>query len=235
MRTARFVSLISIVALAAFCTWQHEGFIYSREALGRGELWRLFTGHFVHFTSQHLAANIAGLALLAFLMPAVRKWDVFWIGLIVPVGLAVILYAIRPELAFYGGLSGWISGLFIFVALQNGGSSDGQGAAFRAGMAIFIGKVAFEAWTGRSLFSGFEGGVVVESAAHVIGAGLGLIGYLIRPTAESGNLLGHAVHPTPQTDFVFEEKRRLPKEPPDIFWSCVAQAPDQFAKGNKKE
>lgn len=91
--------------------------IYERDAILDGEYWRVLSGHFVHFTGLHLSFNIIvfgvtgwiieergypGYSLLIFLMA-------FTIG--------ISLMILKPDMQFYGGLSGIAHGSLVYLAL----------------------------------------------------------------------------------------------------------------------
>ena len=72
-----------------------EALAYERTALGSGELWRLVSGHFVHLGWSHMALNLAGLALVAWLVGHVFTWRQWlYVGL---VSVVAIDAAHRPE------------------------------------------------------------------------------------------------------------------------------------------
>ena len=80
--------------------------------------WRLLTGHWAHFTWQHFAYNVGGLALLciAFAPEQHPRYDAFfWI--IGGLSLSVFLYVCAPTIHIYRGLSGLVYGYAIYVAL----------------------------------------------------------------------------------------------------------------------
>lgn len=74
--------------------------------LAAAEPWRLWTAAFVHWSDQHLAADLAGCAVVAAFGFAARcgaaatwAWALAW-----PATQALLL--VEPALAHYGGLSG---------------------------------------------------------------------------------------------------------------------------------
>jgi len=75
MKSSRPVLLLAV--LPAILLWlvptTHSALLYDRTAILRGEWWRLWTGHWVHFSFSHLAWNLAvllgaGLLVTLFLM-----------------------------------------------------------------------------------------------------------------------------------------------------------------------
>jgi membrane associated rhomboid family serine protease len=87
----------------------------------------------------------------------------------------------------YGGLSGCLSGLFVYVALIRSREKSWLRYLYVGGLAMFTLKLGVEFSAGASVFVAVGDGVVVESAAHVIGAVTGIFGVLIRSPLEVEN------------------------------------------------
>ena len=172
---------MAMTAAVLYCTANPGPFICTREGLEFGEFWRLFTGHFVHFTRSHLVTNLAATGILLMLMRRVTGWQIFWLGVATPILLGAMLYLIRPELAAYGGLSGWASALFITVAAEQMQNRTWFGYLMRLSVVVFAAKLILEFSLGRSLVSDLGHGVLVEPAAHAIGAGMALLGLFLDP------------------------------------------------------
>lgn len=80
--------------------------IYDRAAILQGELWRAYTGHFVHFSTSHFLwdALILGVAIAL-----LEKWKVpgrFAFLVLAPLAISLAMLVFEPNLEFYGGLSG---------------------------------------------------------------------------------------------------------------------------------
>jgi len=104
---------LMLVAFQVFAELAGEALPYDRAAiLDRGEYWRLFTAHFYHYDLTHLAWNLAGLALVAWLF--VREYDLRgWMAILVASTFAVDLgfLVLEPQLEWYVGFSGVLHGL----------------------------------------------------------------------------------------------------------------------------
>jgi GlpG protein len=93
-------------------------------ALGRGEVWRLFTPAWLHFSFMHLAFNVA---LVVFFGRRV-EWGCGSLRLLAIVAVIaavsnVAQYAASPG-SLFGGMSGVAYGLFAFVAVRGRVSPD---------------------------------------------------------------------------------------------------------------
>jgi len=91
-------------------------FVFDRSALARGQVWRLLTGHLVHWTAPHLLVDGAAFAIVAAALERARR-PLGALLFIHAAGIGGFLWWGLPEMAFYGGLSGIGYGLFIYAAL----------------------------------------------------------------------------------------------------------------------
>jgi rhomboid family GlyGly-CTERM serine protease len=85
---------------------------FDRAALTRGELWRFFTGHFVHFDASHLAWDAGAFALLAALLPtrSSRRW--LWLVGGSALFISAGVWLLQPHFEIYRGVSGIDCALF---------------------------------------------------------------------------------------------------------------------------
>ena len=80
---------------------------YDRAAVASGQLWRLITAHWVHGSTQHIAVNVLGAALMAALFNrtyCIKSWLI-----ILACGVASIdlgFWFLMPQLQWYVGMSG---------------------------------------------------------------------------------------------------------------------------------
>jgi rhomboid family GlyGly-CTERM serine protease len=145
-----------------------------------GPLWQVLTCHFTHWTYEQLAWDaVAFLALGA--ACARRHRAAFHATLLasaILVPLAVLAFA--PEVIAYRGLSGLDSALFVLlVALE----ARHNKLMTVCGIA-FIAKIAFEMYTGATVFAG---SVTPVPVAHIAGAVSALLVAAVytRPTCVS--------------------------------------------------
>lgn len=88
---------------------------YERAAIVSGEVWRLISGHFIHFNWAHCLLNVGGLVVLAVALPgSIRAWRcclwlATWIGF--------ALFLALPGLEHYAGFSGIEYGLVVVAWL----------------------------------------------------------------------------------------------------------------------
>lgn len=92
-------------------------FIYNREAILKGELWRLVTAHFVHFNDIHLLYNLAVFGLIGWIVEH-RGYGYFrLLCLLMACSISAALIALKPDMAYFGGLSGIACGSVVYCSL----------------------------------------------------------------------------------------------------------------------
>ena len=172
-RWVGLAALFGVVALALYgvapstLDWQ--------PALAFRQPWRTFTAVAVHYSALHLAANLAGLALVGALgavarVPAAMVWA--WV---VAWPLTQLGLLARPDLAHYGGLSGVLHAGAAVVAVHlicSGPKSRRLiGTALLAGIAL---KVLGEAPWGPALRHPAGWDIATAPFAHATGLTAGI-------------------------------------------------------------
>ena len=144
---------------------------YSRPELQAGQLWRLWSAHFVHLNDTHLAMNALGLlAIVSVWGSALRGWRTLVLSLWIAPMISLALWLTEPQLAFYAGASGVLHGLFaagIILARDIHPSWRGLAAVLLA--VKLIGETQFN--TGSAALIGAP----VIHAAHQWGALFGAL------------------------------------------------------------
>jgi rhomboid family GlyGly-CTERM serine protease len=152
---------------------------FDRAAIVHGQFWRLVTGHFAHWSFEHLTWSAIAFLVCDALAEAHSRWQ--WITTVAASALAISigLVGLAPGLAYYRGLSGIDSALFVSVLVTLGRNARRA----RSVLALTIvcaaslgvaGKIIFELATGRDLFLQGDADVaIVMPLAHVIGAVVG--------------------------------------------------------------
>jgi rhomboid family GlyGly-CTERM serine protease len=150
-----------------------DSLAFSRADLDTGQLWRFITGHFVHLGWSHLFLNLAGLALVAYLVG--NTFDCFKWVFIAFVSIVTIdagFWFLNPELDWYVGLSGLLHGLLAAGLLVGVLQLDRESIV----LAVFVlAKLAWEQISGPLPGSEASSGGVVIVDAHLYGALGGLL------------------------------------------------------------
>lgn len=153
-----------------------ETLIYDRAALAQGELWRLWTGHLVHFSGQHLLLDLFAFGISAAIVESChgnrgREFILAAAGC-----LSGGLYLLEPALARFGGLSGIATCtmlIAVFCLMQNL-------PAYRRAGCFLIGviclKVVAESFLPLTTLAGMATVSVFKMPlSHTLGALLALI------------------------------------------------------------
>lgn len=162
------------LALQAGGESAQELFQFQREGLAQGQLWRLFTGHFIHLGWSHALMNLAALGLLVYLL-AEGLEAASLLGLIVASSLAVDagLWFLQPELEWYVGLSGVLHGLFAGLLLLQWFCRRERYLWLILLLSV---KLGWEGMTGPLPMTADLAGGPVVTVAHLYGALGGVLG-----------------------------------------------------------
>jgi rhomboid family GlyGly-CTERM serine protease len=93
--------------------------VYDRQAILSGELWRLLTAPFVHFSPSHIFWDVLVFGAAGFAIEAAGYrgfWLICTFATIIP---SLVFLLTSPELEFYGGLSGLAIGAVAYFCLCN--------------------------------------------------------------------------------------------------------------------
>jgi rhomboid family GlyGly-CTERM serine protease len=185
---------LALVGLAlALHAWPGacELLAWDRAALRGGELWRLFTGHWVHWSRAHLLWDVGTFAALgaACELRSRRSFALCLAGSALAISLALLAWL--PALDTCAGLSGIDSALFALLGAQLVGERWAQRrdcalALCGAACAAFVAKVGFELATGATLFVSQLGpGLAPLPEAHLVGGAAGILTALLARPARA--------------------------------------------------
>ncbi len=142
-------------------------FVFDRAAILEGQVWRLWTGHAVHFTAAHLLWNLVVVLAAGSWLERLAPRPARWFYAFAPPLIAGALLAFDSALARYGGLSGVGAGLLVLLALTQMSSAGERRALWIAVLVLTALKIALETWTATPLLAA---GVRSVPLAHVAGA-----------------------------------------------------------------
>ena len=173
--------LVALCATASLVPGGAEALQYDRARVAAGEVWLLLTGQMVHWSARMTAADLGMLLALGAWLEIQGERKRLARALVLGAGLsALAVHALSPDLSLYRGASGMASALFVLAALRIG-EDTGEAPRFLAWLAValFLGKDAWEAVTGQTLFAGqLPDGVEVVPLVHLLGGLAGLVSIL---------------------------------------------------------
>ena len=148
---------------------------YDRERILAGEMWRMYTGHFVHWSVSHLLWDFAVFVPCGLMLEWIRRRFLFAILLLGPFLISGALMILQPDMSTYRGLSALDMSLFSAVCLQAMRYCKIRNRSSLIviwGFALFTSflKPVLELVSGGALFvSNFGDGIQTSPLAHMLG------------------------------------------------------------------
>jgi rhomboid family GlyGly-CTERM serine protease len=179
MQAAAWLVLAAVLGTGALACWQNPAlpaaaWLDWQPARLASEPWRAFTAAFVHGSAPHLAANLGALMAVAAFGWAARLPAAAALAWLVAWPLTHLGLLARPDLLFYGGLSGvlhaGVAVAALWLAVQSRGARRVVALATLAGLGV---KLLSEQPWGPTLVA--DGTLTVSPWAHAAGALAGLV------------------------------------------------------------
>jgi len=174
--------LLSLAAACIFaCPSLAARLEYDRAAIAAGEIWRLFSGHWVHYGFDHFFWDVLAFGFLG--AACERRSRPRFLVCVTASALAISLsvWFGMPGMNAYRGLSGIDSALLVllFMELWSEAGRAGQPKQIvipAACLMAFVCKVSYELATGDTIFvKSLGSGMVGVPLAHVAGAAVGFL------------------------------------------------------------
>lgn len=167
--------------LVALCPAAHDALLYDRAAIAHAELWRLWTGHWVHFSRSHLLWNLLVLLPVGAWLEKLQPGRLLRYVLVAAPLSSLGFLGLAPGMQTYGGLSGLATGAVTLLALAQLARNRGDRVYWLAVLLLVAAKIILETGRSRALFSDFSSPAMhVSALAHAAGAGLALAFFLSR-------------------------------------------------------
>src|SRR5947208_1629568 len=80
--------------------------VYDRSAILNGEWWRLVTGHWVHFSSEHFLYDTAAFGIAGWMIESRRQRNFGGLCVLAAFVISAAMLLFNPQLEVCGGLSG---------------------------------------------------------------------------------------------------------------------------------
>jgi rhomboid family GlyGly-CTERM serine protease len=175
MRARRIPWATALVVALALLLWcipgSADALAYNRAAILHGEIWRLWSGHLVHFSASHLAWDLLATALAGVWIERAGFRGGRWLWVMAPPLVSLIMLLGEPTLARYGGLSAMATACVVFAGLGELRQPKAQRAIWWIILALVALKVGWEFYTGETIFARFDGSTVrAIPLSHAAGA-----------------------------------------------------------------
>jgi rhomboid family GlyGly-CTERM serine protease len=159
-----------------------EGWIYNRIAILHGQVWRLWTGHLVHFSASHLGWNLLVIGLTGIWIERAGFCGGRWLFIVSPLCISLALLIWDPALNRYGGLSGMATASTTFACLSECRRNTKQTALWCTALVMIGIKIGWEFFSGHSAFAHFdERQVQAVPLSHLAGMGTAVAMWLTWP------------------------------------------------------
>ena len=156
-------------------------FIYDRSAVASGELWRILTAHFVHYTDSHLINNLIVLLPAMVLAEIGSRKDMVRVLVVSAAAIGVAVFALEPDVTRYAGASGVSLALVTYIALR-GMAGNVRWRVVCGALLVLVGfKLAAENLFGwRWVNWEHESGIFTVTLAHSVGVVSGLLVWFVQ-------------------------------------------------------
>lgn len=155
--------------------------IFDHNALVRGEIWRILTCHFVHFSTPHLTYNLLVFIVSGYIIEKNNYrqfgWLLFWLAS----AISISLFVLKPNMVYYGGLSGVACGSLYYWALR--GIKNGRPwQSICQLIVLFVPvKIAIEIYNSASVLPYWEQQFFVPMhTSHIVGCTVAILFYLFK-------------------------------------------------------
>jgi rhomboid family GlyGly-CTERM serine protease len=176
MKAVPFLTIVTALLAVAVYAWPGalEFCVLDRGAFLRGEWWRAFTAHLVHFSPSHLWLNAAVFIVAGGIIERQNRhaFAALFISASIAISGAVLMFA--PEFQFYGGLSGIATAMLFLIAIQ---CVAGEGLMRVCGIlaiSAILAKLVFEGLHPQPLFARFDSALIrsapISHAAGIVAA-----------------------------------------------------------------
>ncbi|MFT3782324.1 MAG: rhombosortase [Nibricoccus sp.] len=176
-----YLAIVVVAAVAVAVPSIRPALVYNRAAISQGELWRIWTGHLVHFGWPHGLADGSLFVLIGWVLERSQKRFSHLALLIQPVVVSAALYWFDPMMNIYGGLSGLNVGLLVFLACR-GWHRDRLDWFWPAILLIHVAEIFLEIrnqGTGGGAIRFDDSSIRVATVAHIGGVVFGVASWAI--------------------------------------------------------
>lgn len=173
------LSMVAAAAIVFLIPALHPALVYDRSAILRGELWRLATGAWVHFSARHFLYDTATLGLAGWMIERGGYRHFSWVCVLTPLVSGIASLALEPGLEICGGLSGVATAAVVFLAVHGVEEAGAWRWICWFVLVATAAKIWTELTTRRFVFLEMaDAGFVLVPSNHVVGGMTALAAYV---------------------------------------------------------
>lgn len=163
------ITLLAGLALASPAV--SERLIYDRALIFQGQVWRIWTGHVVHYGFSHFFWDFAVFVPAGCWLERLWPKSARWFYLLSPLVISIALLAWDSALLRYAGISGVATGTLVLLAACQLSRGKPEPAWFWLAVLALVGvKIGHELITGAPLVVSDFAGIRSVPLAHISGA-----------------------------------------------------------------
>ncbi|MHC4560373.1 MAG: rhombosortase [Planctomycetota bacterium] len=172
--------LVLFASVLSFVSSQISSvFIFDRNAAVNGEVWRLLTAHFVHFTPVHLAYNLLIFGVVGSIVEKKSSRRFGLLCVLMAFFISTSLFILRPAMGYYGGLSGMACGSIYYCALLGARKPHPWRTVCTLIIFLLPIKIVLEVYNDGSILPyGGQQPFVTMPISHIIGIVVAVLFYL---------------------------------------------------------
>jgi len=181
------LGVLALAVITGLWTDAASALVYNRHQILSGEVWRIVTCNWVHFSSSHFAYDVLAFALAGSLIELRGHPGFGWVCLLSPTLIGLAVFLTQPDLELFGGLSGMATGSAVFLSLHGLREHNAWRWICWFALAVIAVKIGLEFATGQLAFAQ-SGALALKPvpASHVAGGLSGALVWFF--TRESSNL-----------------------------------------------
>ncbi len=183
-----FIAASALALLVQLNSAWREALIYDRTALAQGQIWRAWTGHWVHFGWPHFIPDTGLFLIVGWLLEERHKLFARLAVFLMPALISAVMFWFEPDMLRYGGLSAIDLGLLLYLAAQ-GWQRKWSDWFWPAVLAIYIIEIVLEirqGGQGGGAIRFDEPGIRIATGAHLTGTAYALLAWLAAALARKG-------------------------------------------------
>jgi rhomboid family GlyGly-CTERM serine protease len=172
--------LCSVAAVVFVAPSLGDALIYDRGAISGGEWWRLITGNLVHLSGMHLSFDVLGLLVAGTIIELRGDRYVGLVYFMAGAVVGIVVYVTSPELQYYGGLSGIVTAVVVYLCLEGLRDTGGWRWLCLFGLTLVAVKIGLDLMLGKSLLAATESQPFVPvPVSHFAGACTALFAFVL--------------------------------------------------------